>query len=406
MALIKCPECEQSVSDKASKCPKCGYPIQEYLSQKVAETKAQNSNDASAQDETFADMQQIPIQKVSKKENIIATFMERLQGLKLGVSKKKLIIAAIVASIVVVAVLGIVIASQFFASRLTVEDISVSKWRLTNSTKYGDYYEGTITSEQKRPFIAVIGEYEDDEAAPQFVYVEDGTGVIETYEDTDEDPSIKYRAIGYIGGKAVELSDMKVKYKDSDYYDWSYSDYTSCDVLISIEMNTTKTGLLVFDVINETSNETDRNMIAVVIDGKAEYSYYANLPYKARGVDVSIIPKLFCESAAITAESYVIEKEYTAEKSETSYSNSYSGEETLAFADYADGFVLYTRELKEGGNKENRNVVRNMSAFLFDGECTLTTYDSVDEDETILMPKYEFNIVGYITWTPLEKETV
>lgn len=406
MALIKCPECEQSVSDKASKCPKCGYPIQEYLSQKGTETKAQNCNDAAARVETFVDMQQIPIQKESKKKGIIATLMDRLQGLKQGVSKKKIIVAAIVASIAVVAVLGIVLASQFFAPRLTVEDISVSKWRLTNSTKYGDYYEGIITSEQKSPFVAVIGEYEDDDATPQFVYVEDGTGVMETYEDTDEDPSIKYRAIGYMGGKSIELSDLKIKYTDSDYYDWSYSDSTNCNVLIDIDMNNSKNGLLVFDVINETNNETEKNMIAVVIDGKTEYSYYAELPYKARGIDVSIIPKLFCESSAITTDNYVVEKAYTAEKSETSYSNSYSGEETLAFADYADGFVLYTRELKEGGNKENRNVVRNMSVFLSDGECTLTTYDSVDEDETILMPKYEFNIVGYITWTPLEKETV
>lgn len=146
-------------------------------------------------------------------------------------------------------------------------------------------------------------------------------------------------------------------------------------------------------------------MIAVVINGKAEYSYYAKLPYKARGIDVSIIPRLFCESAAITQEDYVIEKEYTAEKYEGSYTNSYSGEKILSFADYDDGFVLYTRELKEGGNKENRNIVKNMTVFLRNGECTLTTYDYVDEDETILMPKYEFNIIGYITWTLLEKET-
>ena len=31
MALINCPECGSSVSDKASACPKCGYPIQDYL---------------------------------------------------------------------------------------------------------------------------------------------------------------------------------------------------------------------------------------------------------------------------------------------------------------------------------------------------------------------------------------
>lgn len=27
MAIIKCPECQNEVSDKASACPKCGYPI-------------------------------------------------------------------------------------------------------------------------------------------------------------------------------------------------------------------------------------------------------------------------------------------------------------------------------------------------------------------------------------------
>jgi len=29
MALIKCPECNTEVSDKADKCPKCAYPITE-----------------------------------------------------------------------------------------------------------------------------------------------------------------------------------------------------------------------------------------------------------------------------------------------------------------------------------------------------------------------------------------
>ena len=27
MALMKCPECAREVSDKASACPNCGYPI-------------------------------------------------------------------------------------------------------------------------------------------------------------------------------------------------------------------------------------------------------------------------------------------------------------------------------------------------------------------------------------------
>ena len=31
MALINCPECAKEISDKASACPHCGYPIAEYI---------------------------------------------------------------------------------------------------------------------------------------------------------------------------------------------------------------------------------------------------------------------------------------------------------------------------------------------------------------------------------------
>lgn len=30
MALIKCPECGKSISDKASKCPHCGIPSEYF----------------------------------------------------------------------------------------------------------------------------------------------------------------------------------------------------------------------------------------------------------------------------------------------------------------------------------------------------------------------------------------
>lgn len=35
MALLSCPECKNSVSDKASTCPKCGYPIQTYINKSL-----------------------------------------------------------------------------------------------------------------------------------------------------------------------------------------------------------------------------------------------------------------------------------------------------------------------------------------------------------------------------------
>lgn len=37
MALIKCPECNGQVSDKAKACPHCGYPIAEIMTNSVTE---------------------------------------------------------------------------------------------------------------------------------------------------------------------------------------------------------------------------------------------------------------------------------------------------------------------------------------------------------------------------------
>lgn len=40
MALIRCPECKNSVSNQAHTCPKCGYPIQKYLLEQEEKKRA------------------------------------------------------------------------------------------------------------------------------------------------------------------------------------------------------------------------------------------------------------------------------------------------------------------------------------------------------------------------------
>ena len=40
MALMKCPECGREISDKASSCPGCGCPIEEFESEKQKTEKA------------------------------------------------------------------------------------------------------------------------------------------------------------------------------------------------------------------------------------------------------------------------------------------------------------------------------------------------------------------------------
>ena len=44
MGLITCPECQNTVSDKAEVCPKCGYPIAKHLQSEAAQPAAPQNN--------------------------------------------------------------------------------------------------------------------------------------------------------------------------------------------------------------------------------------------------------------------------------------------------------------------------------------------------------------------------
>ena len=346
MALINCPKCKEVMIDTATECPKCGH----VLGSKVEGTQKKG--------------------------------------------RKKIAVALVAVCVVIVAAMGVAFGSGLFApnddqSILTAESITVGEWRQTESPSGGYWYVGTVVSERKSPFVAIFEQYYDGKDYLDFVYVEDGKGVIEPYLGNAY-------AIGYLTGTSVDISDIKVQYEGFEYSDFSHSNETSCSVLISVDMNNAKNGLFIFEVVNETTNITERNMVAVVINGKAEYNYYSTeLPYKTRDMKISIVPKLFIESAAVAQEDYAVKKAFTAE---TDYIL-YTGEETLTFANYADGVVLYTKELKEGGDKENLNIVRPDVAYLRNGECTFKTYD-YDLEGKSSMPKYEFKIIGYIAWTP------
>lgn len=393
MALIKCPECGQMISDKAESCPKCGYQMQD--SPEKAEDGLSRAGAAEA-----GETEEIPAAAgkhgtgYSLKAALTSAF-----GAKES-KKKTVIIIAGIALVIFVALFWLYMAN----SAPKVSEISISKWRLTDSGWLSDYYEGSVTSDQKKPFVAVIGRYDSDDTPPKLVYMEEGVGVLKASVLADSDPSVKYRAIGYLTGTKVNAKSMTMKYKDRDYGD--YSEQSTCYVDIEMDMRNNKTGLLLFDVVNQTNGDKDSNLVAIIVKGKTKYSYYAELPYKSRGIEISIEPKLFCESNSVKQDDYTVEKDYKAEKEDGEYRTYYSGGMEIAFDDKPEGFALYTRELLDGGNKKNRNEVENLYEFVHNGECTFTTYDSVSSGETILMPKYDFNIVGYITWNSLEKGNV
>ena len=380
MALIKCPECGKEISDKALKCPQCGYPLK---GDDIADNITSGVN----------------TQKGSDSKNILIKIKEsihRVFRIILSDSKKRLVGIIIIA----IALIGIIfsVIGNVIGNRLSVEDISIDKWRLTSSGTYYDDYEGTVTSNETNTFVAVIGNYEDSSENPEFVLMEDGKGILETLESTDEDPSLKYKPIGYLEGMNVKETDfIHINYEDIDYLD--LTDTTSCTIEIEVEMKNKISGLLWLEMSNDLTNDIDRNIKVEIVNGKGECArYISDMPVKSRGVEVEITPKYFCESTAIKESDYEIETPFVVEKNEGEYSTSYVGEEELVFPNYENGIVIYTEELLEGGNKEDRGKTNANGSFIKDGGCNLTTYTSVDSEETVSEPTYDIQIVGYVGW--------
>jgi len=384
MALIQCPECGQSISDKAVKCPKCGYPMG---AQSTLETTPVSTNTPPIIENTT------PISTVDENPN---------NGDWTTTKKSPKLISMLIAGAIMVVAVAVIIGSIALRGRVSVQSMDISKWKLTDAGTYGDNYEGVIVSDETSPFIAVIGSYEDENDAPLLAYMENGKGILQTYESSDDDPSVQYVPIGYIGGKIIKNSDISsINYKDNDYNDWNND--TSCTVDIDIELKSKDSGLLFVELRNDLTKEVEYNCSIVVVNGEGHYSYYlSDLPLKSRGVEVVAIPKYFCAAKSIKEKDYTVEKEFSVEKNEGKYTTSFSGTEELAFEDYDDGFIIYTKTLTEGGKKESRGQVINAKSFLHDGNCTISTYDYDDADSKILTPKYDIDIIGYLTWSTLE----
>lgn len=48
MAMIKCPECQSEVSDRASACPRCGFPISSIETSNIVKIKMPSHSDVIA----------------------------------------------------------------------------------------------------------------------------------------------------------------------------------------------------------------------------------------------------------------------------------------------------------------------------------------------------------------------
>lgn len=80
----------------------------------------------------------------------------------------------------------------------------------------------------------------------------------------------------------------------------------------------------------------------------------------------------------------------------------YYGEEVLSFPELDNGFVIFSRKLIAGGNKEDRNKAQYDYDLLIGSECTIRIGDLINpsNDE----PKYEISVIGYIPMHSIKAE--
>lgn len=353
MALIKCPECGRDVSDKAEVCPGCG----------------------------------VQLKKQEKPKRVKCE-------IKLEKSAKMLIFC-----IVIVVALFVLMYVLNGAQNVVVKNISMEKYELTYDGEYISTYDAVITSDTKKPFVAVIGDYEGNDNNPQFVYMKDGKGTAHVITSDDDDPSTKYKPIGYMTGKTCKESAIKsVKYKDEEYDD--YLDDTYCSMKAQIEMNNNYTGLLFVEISNDMTKDIDNNQIVYMVDGKGELNVnISDLPYKSRGVKVSITPEYFCKLEKLKDKDYSVVQKLKFEKED---STSYNGESKYKFKDIESGRLIYTKELLSGGDPKDIGDVEVCSSYIKDKVCEINIYTYVDDDETISEPKYDIELQGYITWKEID----
>ena len=322
--------------------------------------------------------------------------------------------------ILFVVCLAIIVVS-YLANRIDIEDISIEDWNVVDSSEDYNTYIGSVESDEKKPFVAVLGNYLDDEQSPELVYMEDGKGKIRTIEDSDDDPSTMYKPIGYLKGKKVSDSDIKnIDFTDKDYFDLEYSNETMCDLKIDIEMKSKKNGFLFVELQNEKTKEEYYNVCITIVNGVGEYTkFLSDLSYKSRGVKAKLVPKMFCESKRIHKSDYSVEEEFSVVQKDTDTDDddynydyddddnkdevAYEGRGIWKFKKVKNGFVVLTTKLVEGGRISERNELNRFNIDIHNNVCELKTYDSPeDKDKYISEPVYEIEFKGYIPIVPLD----
>lgn len=289
-----------------------------------------------------------------------------------------------------------VLISPALFPKFEVDNAEIEKWKLTRTIDaiYSGYYEATIVSEQKKPFIVTINNYFGTIIFHHCAYIENGEGTLELSAFLDEDPSLIYKITGYLSGDNLEEKDLNyIKYYSDNYEDSELTNETSCYITVNVEMKNKSSGLFFYEYNCELNNKKAL-LYTAVYNGNAEDTIFLfDLPYKSRETEITVTPKYFCKCVPLTENGCTIEKNLSFETETSSDRKIYNGEMKLHIDNCERGILIYTEQLKNGGNTEKLGKIRVCTAEILDNRCDITTYDS---GENINKPEYDIKIIGYV----------
>lgn len=107
MAMIKCPNCNEDISDKAMKCVHCGYILKKETGIFCEECGAELK-----ENEKVCSNCGCPVVNTDKSNNYV-----RKSKLKKGISKKKIIVGIILTLVIIGVVVAIIFISKYNAEQ-------------------------------------------------------------------------------------------------------------------------------------------------------------------------------------------------------------------------------------------------------------------------------------------------
>ena len=187
------------------------------------------------------------------------------------------------------------------------------------------------------------------------VYIDNGQGEI-----TASNRKSTYTPIGYFNGKKVSdeiITSINTNY-DFDRFTFEYNigekdinNYT-CYSEFEFTINTSESGLLIFDTADTYNSSISKNNIAIVCHGQGNAGKFTTFNEKPNrdNFHITFMPKYFISSTTLNQDAYKVITPLTVDKKDYSYNNtvSYSGNEKIMFNELNDGIVLYEYKVIDG----------------------------------------------------------